>query len=127
MSEPDSERVRKATAAAINALRPHFEKLVNYGVNRDHVWWDLMEALDRRKGRKPRPSWDAKNAARQRAKHAREGKAKKHRYKERNDQMRMQFERSRELGEEPARICERLAKLYKRTPRRIRMICRFVT
>ena len=124
MRKPDLEKIDKATEAAIKALRPHFAKLVACGAKKDHIWWDLMEAIDFRKARKPRPSWSAQHAASERARHAREGKAKKHGYADRNDHIQMQYERSLEMGEKSAAVRLRLAKLYKLTPRRISMIVR---
>jgi len=124
MRKADLEEIDKATKAAIKALQPHFAKLVACGAKKDHIWGDLMQAIDFRKNRKPRPSWSAQLAARERARHARDGKAKKHRYSERNHQIRMQYQRSLELGEKSASIRQRLATLYKLTPRRIGMILR---
>ena len=123
MRNSDATQISKATVAAIKALRPHFNKLVAHRVNRDHIWWELMEALDGRAVRKPRPSSKTQDAKRERAERAREGKAKKHGYFERNQQMKLQFERSLEMGEKPASIRRRLADFYDLTPRRISMIC----
>jgi hypothetical protein len=124
MSKQDLEKIRKANEEAVRALRPHFHKLVALGAKKDHIWWDLMEALDHRKGRKPCPSWLAQQAARDRAQHARDAKAEKHDYETRNEQIRVQFERSLELEEKPAEIHERLARIYKLSTRQIRTICR---
>ena len=124
MPKVDKEKIEEATMEAIEALRPHFEKLVAYGAKKDHVWHDLMHAIDRRRGPKPKSRGIDEFFASERASHARECKAEKHGYEDRNLEIWDQYQQGLEAGEKPVAICQRLANLYKLTPRRISMIAR---
>ena len=124
MPKVDKEKIKEATVEAIKALRPHFEKLVAYGAKKDHIWHDLMHAIDRRRGRKPKSRGIDQFAASERARHARECKAEKHNHGNRDQQIWGQYQVGLASGEKPAAICRRLAKLYKLSPRRIRTIAR---